>query len=167
MKDRGEKLKTACFTGHRPPKINETNIDYIRNMLADTVGGLIDGGYTHFISGMAQGVDMLAAEIVLKFKEENPDISLECAVPCKGQENRWSLYEKKRYKAILSAADKVTVLSDRYTPWCMQQRNIYMVDNSDTVIAVFDGSTGGTFNTVKYAERCNKPVNVIDPGDEA
>ena len=38
-------------------------------------------GVTHFISGMAQGVDLYAAEIVLELKEQYPQITLECAIP--------------------------------------------------------------------------------------
>ena len=40
---------------------------------------------THFISGMAIGVDMIAAEIVLELKKDYPQITLECAIPCETQ----------------------------------------------------------------------------------
>jgi uncharacterized phage-like protein YoqJ len=45
----------------------------------------------------------------------------------------------------------------------MQKRNEYMVDNSDIVIAVWDGSKGGTYNCVKYAEKLGKKIIVINP----
>lgn len=160
-------MKTACFTGHRPPKINDGNISFVRGELTRVIGGLIEKGYTAFISGMAQGVDMLAAQAVLDYKRKNPEITLECAVPCRTQAQRWNAADKARYNEILAAADKVTVLGETYTPWCMQQRNMYMVDNSDTVIAVFDGSRGGTFNTVEYARRKGKELIIIPPGGEA
>ena len=40
-----------------------------------------------------------------------------------------------------------------------------MVDNADKVIAVWDGSKGGTYNCVKYAEKQNKEIIVINPND--
>jgi predicted Rossmann fold nucleotide-binding protein DprA/Smf involved in DNA uptake len=38
-----------------------------------------------------------------------------------------------------------------------------MVDNSDAVIAIWDGGASGTANTVEYARKQGKPVLVIDP----
>jgi uncharacterized phage-like protein YoqJ len=79
---------TCCFTGHRPNKLHgydpasEGNskmlwklrdliIDHIENKQVDT-----------FITGMALGIDMWAARIVLKLKEKHPHIKLVAAVPC-------------------------------------------------------------------------------------
>ena len=45
----------------------------------------------------------------------------------------------------------------------MQKRNKYMVDNSQIVIAVWNGKPSGTANTVKYAREQGKTVIVIDP----
>ena len=44
----------------------------------------------------------------------------------------------------------------------MQKRNKYMVDNSQYVIAVWDGSKSGTFNTLKYARKLKRNIMVID-----
>jgi len=156
-------LKTACFTGHRPPKINSENEAFIRTRLSEVIGMLVGEGCTHFISGMALGVDMLAAEIVLEMRRSNPGITLECAIPCRTQAQRWTREQRARYAAIQSRAQKVTILSESYTPWCMQFRNAYMVDASDCVIAVFDGSAGGTANTVAYAKKKNRRIVIINP----
>ena len=44
----------------------------------------------------------------------------------------------------------------------MQKRNKYMVDQSDLVIAVWDGKkVGGTWNTIKYAKSKEKQVIYI------
>ena len=45
----------------------------------------------------------------------------------------------------------------------MQKRNEYMVDLADRVIAVWDGSKGGTANCVKYAEKVGKEIIRIEP----
>ena len=44
-----------------------------------------------------------------------------------------------------------------------KKRNEYMVDNSDYVIAVWNGKPSGTGNTVKYARKNNKMVLLVDP----
>ena len=60
-------------------------------------------------------------------------------------------------------ADKVTVLSDNYTPWCMHVRNRYMVDECDRLIALSYGKSGGTEQTIDYAKTKNKEiVSVFD-----
>lgn len=38
-----------------------------------------------------------------------------------------------------------------------------MVDRCDRLIAVWDGSNGGTGNCVKYAKEVGKPIVVINP----
>lgn len=38
-----------------------------------------------------------------------------------------------------------------------------MVDKSDIVIAVFNGTEkGGTWDTISYAQKQNKPIEIID-----
>ena len=60
---------------------------------------------------------------------------------------------------ILEKADIVTMVTDApYTPSCMQQRNEYMVNHSDKVIAVWNGSSGGTKNCIDYAKNRKKEI---------
>jgi uncharacterized phage-like protein YoqJ len=44
----------------------------------------------------------------------------------------------------------------------MQIRNEWMVDRCDKLIAVWDGSKGGTGNCVDYAKSVNKDIFRID-----
>ncbi len=119
-------------------------------------------GITDFISGMALGVDIDFAEIVLKLRDRYP-VSLECAIPCPDQTLKWNYNDKLRYESILKRADKVSLISERYTPDCMLKRNRYMVDKSELVIAVFNGiEKGGTWYTINYAERNQKPIELIE-----
>ena len=68
-----------------------------------------------------------------------------------------------RYEKILKRADCSVVLSEHYTQSCMFERNRYMVDNSDYVLAVWNGEKkGGTWYTIDYARKKNKPVEVLD-----
>ena len=155
-------MPTVCFTGHRPPKINEDNEKAISLALESCIEKLISRGYTDFISGMALGADILAAEQVIKAKEKYPCVTLECAVPYPGQRDRRSESDRKKYVYLEFMADKTTLVSDRYTRFCMQKRNQYMVDNADIVVAVYDGkSKGGTANTLAYAHRRNKKIIYI------
>ena len=43
----------------------------------------------------------------------------------------------------------------------MFQRNRYLVDNADLVLAAYDGQPGGTAMTCGYAEEMGAPVKMI------
>ena len=163
-----QKNTTICFTGHRsqnlPWKFDESDYRYKKtyDILIKKLENYINLGKIHFISGMALGFDTMCAKAVLKLREKYSNITLECAIPCKDQESKWQKKDKLIYRDIVNRADKVTILADSYTPWCMQNRNKYIVDNSSVIIALFNGSRGGTKNTIEYAKKMNREIDIID-----
>ena len=104
------RLHRCCFTGHRPEKLHMPESTVISGLERE-IRKAIDDGFTVFISGMARGVDIWAAEIVLRLRGEGKPIRLIAAVPHDGFETRWSLDWQKRYAAILAAADLVKILA--------------------------------------------------------
>lgn len=159
---------TCCFTGHRPDKLpwgldeNSAECRKLRIEIAIQLEALHSAGIAHFISGMALGCDLLFAEAVLAMREEYDDVTLEAAVPCDSQANSWPDEQKERYNAILSSCDTVTFVQHQYTPGCMLRRNRYMVDSSSVLLACFNGSSGGTMNTLLYARRQGVKTIIID-----
>lgn len=111
-----------------------------------------------FITGMARGVDIDAAEIVLQLREEGYPVRLICASPYPGFENNWSRAWQNRYGAVIAKADLVRYICPQYTKDCFQIRNEWMVNHSARVIAVFNGQPSGTKNTIDYALRQGVPV---------
>ncbi len=117
-----------------------------------------------FITGMALGIDMWAARIVLSLKNKYPLLQLVAAVPCKNQYRKWNDESKREWQRIIDKCDLIQYVSEEeYTPWCMNKRNEWMVDNSDYVIAVHDGTKGGTGNCVKYAQSKGKEITSLHP----
>ena len=150
---------SCCFTGHRPTKLpwgsneNDPRCAALKEDLYCNLLGIYEAGYRHFICGMAIGCDMYFAEAVLRLKEIYPDITLEAAIPCGSQPDRWNAGLRKRYNDILDKCSQVTVLQINYSPDCMQKRNQYMVDSSSLLLACFDGRPGvywicSTFTTL-------------------
>ena len=157
-----QKARRCCFTGHRPDKVQMFEKE-IKEKLKTEIKNTIDEGITTFITGMARGVDLWAAEMVLQEKKENPDIKLICASPYEGFERSWCLADRMKYHEIMNNSDYSIFVSEKYTRFCFQIRNMWMVDRSCRVIAVFNGSRGGTKNTVDYAEKKKVPVvNILD-----
>lgn len=157
---------TICVTGHRPNKLYGYDLKNpkwieLKNNLKSI---LIENQCNEAISGMALGVDTVFAIAVLELKNEGHNIELHCAIPCKNHSCKWIGESVDLYNYILSKADKVCIVTDEeYKPWLMQKRNEYMVNNSDIIIAVWDGTNSGTANCVRYAEKQNKKIIRITP----
>lgn len=147
---------TCCFTGHRELPSDTSELE---KRLNDTLKALIADGYTKFVAGGAIGFDALAANSVLRLKEQFPQISLHLALPCRGQDRFWTDAQKEEYARHLELADSYSYICGAYTRFCMHQRNRIMVDMSSKVVAFYDGGEkGGTASTVKYASKKGIPV---------
>lgn len=163
-------MKTVCaFTGHRPQTLPFHNNEMdprckrLKILLRNLIEKQIYDGVTHFISGMALGIDTYAAEIVLDLKQKYPEITLEVALPCETQARYWNEEDRDRYFSIIERCDKETLLQKHYTSDCLFRRNRYMVDNADVLIAVWNGRPSGTGKTVMYAKERGREVYIIDP----
>jgi uncharacterized phage-like protein YoqJ len=162
-------MSTLMVTGHRPNKLiggydykSEMNM-ILRNELYRIIS---ESDCNHFISGGALGVDQLFALEVIRLKKDNPEmgIILEIAVPCRNHSSKWFPKSIEIYDYILKHADKVTLVTDaEYAPRLMQIRNEYMVNNADFVLAVWDGSAGGTKNCIDYAKSKGKLIEYLNP----
>ena len=99
-----EKIKhRCCFTGHRPDKI-ELGEKEIKPLLEKAIDEAISEGFVTFITGMAMGTDIWAAEIVLDRKKKNKNLHLICALPHPGFESRRNFTEKIRFSKIIKNA---------------------------------------------------------------
>ena len=151
--------KSCCFTGYRPEKfsfelkLGSPEMSALEKKIYDIVFALIEDGYNCFYCGMASGFDLLCGKAVANISHTYPEkgIRLVAAIPFAGQSNSFSPMWKKLYDMVLSAADESVLISESYHISCFERRNRYMVDNSSRVICYFDGQSGGTANTVKYA----------------
>ena len=162
---------TCCVTGHRPIGFpfqrNEGDLAYIvyRNNLFHIVSELVYGGYKKFIMGGCEGADMDFAETVLGLRGYHDSyfpIELEAALPYPYKfPDEPNPIQKMREKTIYDC-DRITYVSNHYHRGCMQLRNQYMVDNSDLVLAIWNGKeSGGTWNTIKYARKQGKKIQYL------
>lgn len=122
-------------------------------LLDRVIKNLIKNGCRRFLCGMARGFDLAAAESVLSLKKDYPDVSLVACVPFGEQSRYFSTADKCRYERIISNCAEVICLSDNYFNGCMHVRNRYMVDNCDVVVCYLRKNMGGTYYTVKYAQK--------------
>ncbi len=162
----------CCFTGYRPEKspfpYDRENKEYIgfENSLISAIAAALSDGYDTFYCGGAMGFDLLAAELLLLFKKNN-SFRLVMVLPFRTQDSAFPSEWKKRFTTVLSSADEVICLSEKYYKGCYFDRNHFMVDRSGRVIAFYDGKAGGTRDTVRYAEKNGvEVVNLATPKKE-
>lgn len=166
------KQTTCCFTGpipHKPPFLaNPTDLrrDMLKQeMIAAVIDRIVNYGCNIFLCGMAQGADMLFAEVILELKEIYADcVRLVCVLPYEAQAARWPYAAQARYQSLLAQADECILLQKEYTNGCLLARNRFMVEHSSCLIAVYDGASGGgTGYTVAYAKKKSLHLVLLDP----
>lgn len=147
-------------TGHRPDRLFKSDpyskknqaglttfaVECLKNLKPDTV-----------LTGMALGWDTAIAQACVEL-----DIPFEAILPCVGQDSRWPPSSQSTYKGLLSKASKIHLVFDGTfdeNRKCMTERNIHLVDNSDHLLALWDGDeSGGTAHCYRYARSKDRQI---------
>lgn len=157
-----------CFSGHRPEKLpgkgkdSEPAFCHLLSVLYMEIDIALKEGYTVFYSGMARGIDLWAAKFVIEQRFSHPEIKLICVIPYKKQNQNFRGTDKWDYSYVLSEADEVICLNEEYTKSCLRERNEYMVNHSDKLIAVMSNPRSGTGMTVNMARKKGIDIKKID-----
>lgn len=143
-------------TGHRPDKLGGYGADVAKRLVDLARAALTKYHPDEVISGMALGWDTALALAAIEL-----GIPLTAAVPFEGQERKWQPEQQDLFRAILARATNVVIVSaGGYGAWKMQVRNEWMVDRATGVLALWDGSTGGTGNCIAYAR--TREVEIVN-----
>lgn len=167
-----EKEKAAFFTGPRPQNLYGSKNPYeernkrlllvVRGVIIEYIEEL---GIDTFITGMALGIDLWLARIVLKLKEDEKykHIRLIGAIPCLNQPARWEDWEKAEWEKVYRLCDAVIyVTHSNYTKDCMFKRNRWMVDHALYGIGVYSERARGTKHCLRYAREQRRKVTVVN-----
>lgn len=166
-----ERSKTCCFTGHRPNRLPwladpcDLRTKALKQALWQRILSSYEQGYTCFLSGMALGVDLICARLVLELAETEREVQLVAVVPYPAQAARWSAADRREYQAVLhSCGERIVVVSPSYHRQCFALRNRYLVDHARRIIGVYDGApSGGTFQTLEYARKQGLEMELLVP----
>lgn len=153
-----------AVTGHRPKGLfrsdpysvaNQQKLLLFCRQLVKQVKQQHTG--VEFIQGMALGFDQAIGEACVL-----EGVPFHAYVPFEGQANAWPPSARITYRALLSKAAIVKVISQgNYSPLVLNLRNEAMVDDCELLIALWSGDDGGTANAVRYAQTKNiKVINV-------
>lgn len=149
---------TCCFTGPRPPRLpaggNEASpeIAALKERLFAAVEDAYNSGYRNFISGMAEGFDIFAAEAVIRLRHIHPDAELFAAFPCEASPKSHGAAVCRRIQNILDEVSFCHFICKEHIYGCELSRNVYMVENSSLLIGFYDGLSRGTAHCWRCGE---------------
>lgn len=153
------------ITGHRPHKLGGYNdaTNKSKPIKAKLKEIFLEQKPKWVVSGMALGIDQWAAEVALEL-----GIPVLGLIPCAGQECKWPQasqdYYNKLIERIIAAGGKIQYVSkEKYSIQCMHDRNARIVFYSHKILAVWDGSWGGTGSCVRLAKKASKPIIKLHP----
>lgn len=142
-------LKLAV-TGHRPDKLGGYSDSVFEKLTQLAVNELsrFNPAPSIVYTGMALGWDQAVAQACISL-----ELPFFAAIPFKGQESRWPQQSQKRYRELLDQASDYKILYPHNAGeiWMFAERNEYMVDKCNHLLALFNGTKGGTFITYGYA----------------
>lgn len=165
--------KSCAFTGHRPSAFafgyheDDPRCIALKKRLYDAILRHCYEGYRIFYTGMAEGVDLWAAEAIVRLNAYFPDLQLHAVIPYRDHRTSIGAAYRARYDTVLTYVTSFTVISETYTRDCFKARNYYIVEHSDALIAVYAAgqSRSGTGQTVRRAQTLGRRITVIDPNN--
>lgn len=147
-------LNIAAASGHRSVEAENTaERQYPLTALARHM--LLSLRPSAVISGMALGWDLAIAEAALA-----NDFPLICAVPHWGQCKNFPTEQLDRWKRCINNCQWLHVNNPVYQPDIYLQRNNWMINNCNSVLALLDPSAtqGGTRYTIDLARSKGKKI---------
>lgn len=165
------KEQSCCFTGHRTEKLpaQSERLEYLRKLTADTAAILYYKGVDTFITGMARGFDLLAAEAVAFDADVGDKVRLICALPYASHRREMrTAAENDLYRRLLRRADLIVCLGDSYRKDCYRTRNEFMINNSSNLIAYLkdeESLRSGTGMTCNLARKAGHNIYMINEKD--
>lgn len=168
------------LTGHRPNKLGGYNIQIneYKKLQADLEQYILYQLQSYDVvvghSGLALGADTIWSKAILSMRNKYPNrVKFHAEIPFMNQHGRWfkqsdidfwfEQVDNADFKSVY--ADLDSSATTQQVAKALNDRNIGMLDHADILLAVWDGTSGGTGNAVKYAESKNQPVQFIDPSN--
>jgi uncharacterized phage-like protein YoqJ len=156
----------VCGTGHRPQRlIGGWNTYYMRELKRVTdlaMSALLYIKPDIVITGMALGWDSGLGFGASLVRNVEPDLKIHGYLPYTNYNANWNDKNKLMFEKLVDQLDELKVITTgEVTDFGKANidRDIAMVDASDIVLALFDGTeAGGTFQTIKYAKSQGKTV---------
>lgn len=176
-----EHILHIALTGHRPNKLAGYDIEQppYKQLQADLESfiGIQLEKYDKVVchSGLALGADTIWSKAILSMRDTHPGrVKFHAEVPMLSQPSVWfNERDINFWHEQMDLADEQTIyghlegLSKEERKYkaikLLDERNKGMINHSDMLLAVWDGSKGGTYNAVTYAKKQGVKTYIIKP----
>lgn len=154
----------VCGTGHRPDKLggypfyekvnHDKLVEIICYFLWRNSHPRCENPEDEVISGGALGFDQALATAA--YIEGVP---YRLYLPFEDFDCKWPDGSRRVLASQMKKAVEVRYICEPgYAAWKMQKRNEAMVNDANAVLALWNGTSGGTANCIRYAEKVGRPV---------
>lgn len=154
---------SVCFSGHRPDKLpwgedeRDERCRLFKSRIEREIIRAYEMGYRYFLSGMAEGFDLYAAETVLALSRKYKEIKLIAVFP-------YGEGDSPKKKKLAGRAYARVSIEPEYRPSCYMERNRFLVKHSTRAIVGFAGeNASGTGATLRMAIREGLDISIIAP----
>ncbi len=147
----------CCFisSGEIPKNKRVLVISSIEMIVKD----LINDGCNRFISPLCSGGDIICAKIISRMKLKYPSIILEAFIPCRSCIRE----DDEDFMLMMQECDVINIRHERFDQRLYNKSFRDMIDESDALIAIFDGDINGeTYRNLKYAYERSKQIKVVE-----
>ncbi len=148
---------TLCFAGHRPVALPKGGaLAYLQQVMQEGIEYAIAQGYTHFMTGLADGVDLMAADLVLLAKRQDERIQLIGVSPCENYEEFFRLrhYNLAWLRSIQLHLDMHIIMPGSHRDArVFVKRNHFMVEHASAILGVVGKPKSGSQATITYAKQ--------------
>lgn len=160
---------TENATGHRPDKLGGWDNPQARERLVSLAYAyqkrrleqVLAAGIKQYrtVGGMAQGWDLAWTRASVMLRDEGHPVLVHAGAPYPSQPDIWPAHSpaKAEWRSLMDAADEVVYTyqgkpaNKGHAAQLLNQRNMDMVGLSQRVVALWNGTSGGTGNCVRYA----------------
>lgn len=162
-----KEVQKCCFIGETLRKFtknegeNQKECPRLKREIRKAIETQIKNGITYFISDMEYGIGLFAAEVLVGIKAKYPHIRLEALIPFESQAVNLSDSCRERYFDTVAKADIEVMFQKHYTFDCRKRCTQAAIDNSDVVIAAWNGCMNSTKAAIRYAQNQGKNVIIL------
>lgn len=151
-------MRILAVTGHRPETMGvqfylPPFLKYLKDWMQKNEATYVVGG--------ARGADTWVGQVAV---ELGFPIRIYLPFPEAAFTKCWGLEDRVALAKLMEKAEIVKAFYDEYNPDGYLMRDQAMVDTGQELLAIWDGrGRGGTWNTVRYARVCGKPIHQLHP----
>lgn len=162
--------KTCCFTGHRDRDLpfggdrSRRGMKNLISVLHLEIEETVRAGYDTFLCGMAEGIDLICAEIVHQMIAQGYKIKLVCVIPYKGHIRDIKTARDRYVYTMIRRSHPNILISGKFCRECYKCRNRFMVERSSKLIGVYRHKEkgSGTVQTISMARKAGIDMKLIN-----